>query len=139
GLVEGAVAETMPKGIGGGDAEADKIDGEEDQRFAPLQQTLEDDLAEAGDEYMAAEKERARAMIDALPLDKYAIANGEADWDEAERQIQKAGGRSGKSTTVSVKLKSASSKRKAGEALEEVQKEAANFEGKKSKKGKKSR
>lgn len=139
GLVEGAVAETMPKGIGGGDAEANKLDGEDEQRFAPLQQTLEDDLAEAGDEYMAAEKERARAMIDALPLDKYAIANGEANWDEAERQIQKAGGRSGKSTTVSVKSKNASSKRKAGEALEEVQKEAANIDGKKSKKGKKSR
>lgn len=75
-LVEGAVAETMPKGIGGGDADAEKINGAEDgepetDKFAPLKQTLEDDLAEGGDEVKREERERMRAMIDALPLDRY--------------------------------------------------------------------
>lgn len=63
------------------------------------------------------------------------MANGgAAEWDDAERQIA-----SGKSTTVSVKSKregDASTKRKAGAALEEAQKEAeASRERKKSKKG----
>ncbi|KAF1354920.1 putative nucleolar ATPase Kre33 [Delphinella strobiligena] len=140
-LVEGAVAKTMPKGIGAGAADANKIDGEEDdapemnKRFAPLEQTLEEDLAEGGKQFDKAEKERVRAMIDALPLDKYEIATGGASWEEAERQIA-----AGKSTTVAVQSqKAAQNKRKAGEALEEAQKEAMNLEGKKSKKGKRSR
>ena len=81
-------------------------------------------------------------------LCRYEIANGEAGWDDAERQIKRNTGGPGKSTTVSVKSAKASgqAKRKAGEALEEAQKEAAGGgggsgggEGKKSKKGKKSR
>lgn len=76
-LIEGAVADKMPKGIGGGNADGEEIDAEEDgepetddRRFAPLQQTLEDELEQGGDEVMRAERERARALIDALPLDK---------------------------------------------------------------------
>ncbi|KAL1311617.1 hypothetical protein AAFC00_001728 [Neodothiora populina] len=140
GLVEGAVSETMPKSIA--DSSNDNSEEAEtsesvDKRFAPLKQTLEDDLAEGGRQVDSAEKERMRAMIDALPLDKYEVANGDAAWQEAERQIQK-----GKGTTVSVASasKAQQSKRKAGEALEEAQKEAAGLEGKRSsKKGKKSR
>ena len=77
GLVEGAVAETMPKAIAGDSADANKMDGGEDtdtaeldKRFAPLEQTLEDELAEGGKQFDKVEKERMRAMIDALPLDK---------------------------------------------------------------------
>ena len=40
---------------------------------------------------------------------------------------------------MSVQSKTQAAKRKAGEALEEAQKEAVSLEGKKSKKGKKSR
>lgn len=72
----------------------------------------------------------------------YEVANGEASWDAAERQIRTAQQSGGKSTTVSVKsAKDASqtSKRKAGTALEEAQKEAAGSEGRQGKKGKKSR
>ncbi|GAB7356715.1 hypothetical protein MBLNU459_g7420t1 [Dothideomycetes sp. NU459] len=155
-LVEGAVAETMPKGISANDkADAQMNDGDNDnddddddaqaRRFAPLEQTLEEDLAEGGDEFKKAEKERVRAMIDALPLDKYEIANGDASWADAERQIKAAqhhrGNGGAKSTTVSVKSAKSSgqAKRKAGEALEEAQQEAAKTEGKRSKKGKKPR
>ncbi|KAL6250677.1 N-acetyltransferase 10 [Rhinocladiella similis] len=66
-------------------------------------------------------KEKQRALIDALPLDKYEIRTGENDdggdddaaWAEAERQVREAGLNPGKSTTVSVK--SAKKKRKADE------------------------
>lgn len=68
-LVEGAVSDTMPKSLSTGDEKMDE-GVEEDKRFAPLEQTLEDDLAEGGDEIKKAEKERIRAMIDALPLDR---------------------------------------------------------------------
>ena len=82
-ILEGAVEETMPKGIGGANIDSEKVDAEEAaepettdlkpakaRSFEPLQQSLEDDLKEGGDVVKAAEKERLRAMIDALPLDK---------------------------------------------------------------------
>ena len=76
-------------------------------------------------------------MIDELPLDKYAIANGEAGWEEAEQAVREGKGRS----TFSVKSSKPDEKgkRKAGEALAEAQKEAENSSGKKSKKAKKGR
>lgn len=72
---------------------------------------------------------------------RYEVANGEASWQDAEKQIQKAAQKGGKSTTVSVKSsnEAKNGKRKAGEALEEAQKEAAGLSDKKSKKGKKSK
>ncbi|KAL2444786.1 RNA cytidine acetyltransferase [Exophiala dermatitidis] len=53
-------------------------------------------------------KEKQRALIDSLPLDKYEIAPSVTDdkaWEEAERQVREAalGVDPGKSTTVSVK------------------------------------
>lgn len=72
---------------------------------------------------------------------RYEIANGDSSWQDAERQIEMAAQKGGKSTTVSVRTgkDSKHGKRKAGEALEEAQKEAAGLDGKKSKKGKKSK
>lgn len=67
------------------------------------------------------------------------MANGDANWEDAERQIRAAGGKGGKITTVSVKSNhsGAISKRKAGEAVAEAHKELESFSGrpKKSKKG----
>ncbi|KAF2088345.1 N-acetyltransferas-like protein [Saccharata proteae CBS 121410] len=137
-LIEGAVAETLPQAAGEDQNDAHEETEQvraERQRYQPLAQSLNDELAEGGDEAMKAEKERMRSMIDALPLDRYEIADGGADWDNAERQVRIAQGDSKKSTTVSVK-KSAG-KRKAGEAVEEALKEVeTGKEGKKSKKGK---
>ncbi|KAG9769075.1 RNA cytidine acetyltransferase [Exophiala dermatitidis] len=53
-------------------------------------------------------KEKQRALIDSLPLDKYEISPSATDdkaWEEAERQVREAalGVDPGKSTTVSVK------------------------------------
>lgn len=72
-IVEGAVAETMPKNI---TEDVEMVDGQDNSapgataRFAPLKQTLEDELAEGGKKFDKDERERMRAMIDALPLDK---------------------------------------------------------------------
>ena len=80
-LVEGEVRDAMPKGIGGGSVDGEKLldDGEENgqqeekqktKKFEPLKQTLEDELREGGKDFDNEERERARAMIDALPLDR---------------------------------------------------------------------
>ncbi|KAL1627727.1 N-acetyltransferase 10 [Neofusicoccum ribis] len=130
-LVEGAVAEELPDAPEEADEGATK-------RFQPLAQSLGDELEEEADEVRRAEKERIRSMIDALPLEKYEIASGDAhDWAEAEKQVAKAAQDGRKSTTVSVKSKNGASKRKAGEAVEEALKEVeAAKEHKKGKKGK---
>lgn len=100
---------------------------------------LQDELAEGGAEFDREERERARAMIDALPLDNYEMANGDAAWEDAEKQIrdaEKRGGASNKTIAVKSEKKEKESKRKAGEALAEVQKEAEKYSGKRSKKAK---
>ncbi|EXJ78071.1 tRNA(Met) cytidine acetyltransferase [Capronia epimyces CBS 606.96] len=70
---------------------------------------------ENGEEVDPVLKEKQRALIDALPLDKYEITSTTVDdeaWEAAERQVQEAVLKSGKSTTVSVKSQK---KRKAEE------------------------
>lgn len=138
-LTEGAIAKTLPATA----ADGETAENGTTHALAPLKQSLEDELAEGGAEVDREEKERMRAMIDALPLDNYEIANGGASWEDAERQIQEAEKKGRKSTTVSVKNSrlEKEGKRKAGEALLEAQREAYGAGpgvGKKSKKSKKS-
>ncbi|MCJ1228409.1 killer toxin resistant protein [Toensbergia leucococca] len=133
-LVEGAVAEMMPSSV-----PTREVEEEEDGRFVPLQMGLDEELKEGGDEVDRGLKEKQRALIDALPLDKYEIENGDAGWDDAEKQVKRAvranGG--GESVTVSVKgSKPASSGKRKGETVEEVYaEEIGNKEAKKLKKG----
>ncbi|ORY05067.1 GNAT acetyltransferase 2-domain-containing protein [Clohesyomyces aquaticus] len=131
-IVEGAVEETMPQAM---DTENGINENEGKLRqFKPLEKNLDEELKEGGDEFDAAEKERARSLIDALPLDRYEITAGGADWEDAERTVAKTGG--AKDVTVSVKT-GKDKKRKAGSAVEEAYKEAEQFkEGGKKKKGK---
>ncbi len=82
-LKEGAVAKNMPALDAGGrsdvrdDADAIGRDGRAGksnsatQRFEPLSQSLSDELAEGGQEVDRQMKEKQRALIDALPLDRY--------------------------------------------------------------------
>jgi N-acetyltransferase 10 len=70
-------------------------------------------------------------------IHRYAIADGGAEWEEAELQIRNSQNGSRKSTTVSVKSKD-TFKRKAGEAVAEALKEIEAIKPKKQKKGKKS-
>ncbi|KAF4311181.1 exodeoxyribonuclease V alpha chain [Botryosphaeria dothidea] len=130
GLVEGAIGEDLP------DAPEEEDDEAAVQKYQPLQQSLGDELEEEADEVRRAERERMRSMIDALPLERYEIASGDAhDWADAERQVAKASTDGRKSTTVSVKAKNGAGKRKAGEAVEEALKEAETATGREGKKG----
>jgi N-acetyltransferase 10 len=71
-----------------------------------------------------------------VSIRRYEIADGGADWADAERQVRAAQGDSLKSTIVSVKS-GKGDKRKAGVALGEAYKEEEKFrEGKKKRKGK---
>ncbi|KAF2806768.1 DUF699-domain-containing protein [Mytilinidion resinicola] len=134
-LVEGAVAETMPEAMEVDDETG--VHGEngfksaEVQRFKPLAKKLDDELAEGGEEIDQAERERVRSMIDALPLDQYTIDSENANWEDAERKVRAAQAKGSKEITVSIKT-GKSSKRKAGEAVEEAYQEAmgASKEGK---------
>ncbi|OAP63200.1 hypothetical protein AYL99_02427 [Fonsecaea erecta] len=71
-----------------------------------------DDEEESGPEVDPEMKEKQRAMVDALPLDKYEIAaTSAADdraWEQAERQVREGGN----STIVSVKGAAKAKKRK---------------------------
>jgi len=139
-LVEGAVAETLPEAMELDD-ESGVHEGEngiksaELQRFKPLAKKLDEELAEGGEEIDQAERERVRSMIDALPLDKYTIDSENANWEEAEQKVLAAQAKGGKDITVSIKT-GKSSKRKAGEAVEEAYKEAMGTKEGKSKKSK---
>lgn len=71
GLVEGAVADTMPaeqvpSSVPAGAAHDDVVE----DRFKPLETGLEDELREGGQQIDNELREKQRALIDALPLDK---------------------------------------------------------------------
>lgn len=72
-LKEGAVAETLPKvdaeDRGGEERESAKKE-EKRKKFEPLAQSLSEELAEGGREVDAEMKEKQRAMIDGLDLDR---------------------------------------------------------------------
>ncbi|KAI9931599.1 N-acetyltransferase 10 [Aspergillus wentii] len=114
-LVEGAVADTLPaEQIPVAPTTATAHDEEVDDRFKPLETSLDDELQEGGQKIDDELREKQRALIDALPLDNYEINNGSAAWEEAEKQV-----RSGKGSTVSVKS-AKPSKRKKGESAREI-------------------
>lgn len=71
---------------------------------------MEADLDDAGDEALTELKVKQRELINAINLDKYAIAD-DADWEEASKNASKVA--SGKGGVVSVKNKN--SKRKPAE------------------------
>ncbi|OJJ47862.1 hypothetical protein ASPZODRAFT_115075 [Penicilliopsis zonata CBS 506.65] len=114
-LIEGAVAETLPaEKVPMTEASTGAHDDVVDERFKPLDTSLEDELHEGGQQVDAELREKQRALIDALPLDKYEIDNGSVAWETAEEQIRKGGG-----STVSIKS-AKSSKRKKGESAREI-------------------
>lgn len=100
--------------------------------FQPLDQSLQDDLDEAGKEAMTAYKEKQKELINSMDLSKFEIPVL-GDWDEAERLVDKKGG---KMTTVSVKTESYDKKRKAT-AMEIYEQEVGTLDKGKGKKGKK--
>ncbi|MCJ1377560.1 killer toxin resistant protein [Xylographa soralifera] len=151
-IVEGAVAESMPQNIDrASDNNGDTGDIEMETeaaipRFQPLERGLDEELREGGEQVDRELKEKQRALIDALPLDKYEIATNLPDWADAEKQVHRTlsshtkskakNGTSEPEVTVSVKSsKSANGKRK-GETVEDVWKEEiGDKEAKRLKKG----
>jgi N-acetyltransferase 10 len=145
-LQEGAIREGMPKMVNGDDAEREV-------RREDVGKDMDAELEQGGVEFdqEAEERERARERNGAPPLESYAAANGGAedgpdggmDWQDAERQVRDAERKGKINMTVSVKSKRPADgdrgKRKAGEALAEVEREAEKLagggKGKKVKKG----
>ncbi|RAL08178.1 ribosome biosynthesis protein KRE33 [Aspergillus homomorphus CBS 101889] len=115
-VIEGAVAETLPaeKAAIAAQSATEAHDEVMDDRFKPLETELDDELREGGQQIDEELREKQRALIDALPLEKYEINNGSTAWDEAEKQI-----RTGGTSTVSVKS-SKQTKRKKGESAREI-------------------
>ncbi|PYI03621.1 DUF699-domain-containing protein [Aspergillus sclerotiicarbonarius CBS 121057] len=114
-LVEGAVAETMPaEKAPTAQVVTEAHDEVVEERFKPLETGLDEELREGGQKVDEELREKQRALIDALPLDKYEINNGSAAWEDAEKQI-----RSGGASTVSIKS-SKQTKRKKGESAREI-------------------
>jgi N-acetyltransferase 10 len=71
-IIEGAIAETMPAPsitVTNG-ANGDPSQTTSDIRFQPLDQKLDDELREGGEEVDREMKEKQRALIDALPLER---------------------------------------------------------------------
>ncbi|KAG6813649.1 hypothetical protein H0H92_008886 [Tricholoma furcatifolium] len=96
--------------ISAGLPDAPKINTRDPTKAAewqPVTTTLEEELDTAGDEATTALREKQRAMIDALDLTKFAIANTDMDWEGAEEQVAQMGKAAGQkaSTIVSVKSK----------------------------------
>ncbi|KAJ6000436.1 RNA cytidine acetyltransferase [Penicillium waksmanii] len=115
GLVEGAVAESIPAQQISASQAADGAHDDDivEDRFKPLETSLDDELREGGEEVNEELREKQRALIDSLPLDRYEIDNGAATWDDAEKQI-----RGGGASTVSIKTKP--SKRKKGDTARDI-------------------
>lgn len=96
------------------DNAVDDMDGvETEDRFVPLEQSLEDDLQQAGSEVMNELKTKQRELIDSLDLTKYAISQ-DSEWDTS-KSAAKAATNNG---VVSMKSSRKDSKRK--ESAQEI-------------------
>ncbi|KAG6025609.1 hypothetical protein E4U40_002585 [Claviceps sp. LM458 group G5] len=139
-LVSDAASASLPQvntlGVSRADASAAHDDEIVDDRFVPLETSLDEELEEGGDEALRALKEKQRELIDSLPLDEYAIDADTPAWADAEKLVRTAAKDGKANVVVSVKSKQ---KRKAGQTAAEVYEEEMGETRKKSKKSKKSR
>jgi len=99
--------------------------------YDKIEQDMQDDLEEAGDEAMQELKAKQKEFINAINLDKYAIAD-DADWEAAGKSVAKAVNGKG---VVSVKNKN--SKRQKGESAADIYESEMKSANKKPKKSKK--
>ncbi|KAL8852878.1 MAG: hypothetical protein Q9221_002254 [Calogaya cf. arnoldii] len=139
GLVAGIIAVTLPKPVAESGEKVD-VDGGAEFVSKPAQRDLEEELREGGEEINKELKEKQKALIDALPLDRYEIETGNPGWEEAEAQVQralKAKGDKAPHVTVSVRSsKEKKKKRKNSESAEKIYaEEIGDKEAKRLKKG----
>lgn len=88
--------------------------------YEAIEQQLEDDLEEAGNDAVNELKSRQRELINNLNLNKYAIADDE-DWEEAEGAVTKAAKGKG---VVSIKNKKAKRKGESASSIYEQEMKA---------------
>lgn len=125
-LLTKAIDAEMPNQRDDAVEELDNVEVED--KFKPLEKTLEQDLKEAGSEVMSELKAKQKELIDSLDLSKYAISQ-DANWDEAGKALK-----NGSSGVVSIKSSKKDKKRK--ETAQEIyEKEMGSI--KKRKKGSK--
>jgi N-acetyltransferase 10 len=158
-LQESAIEKTLPpaaapKQSNSNGTAADEDDDDEIITSAPaidaaeVSSNLKSELNSASTAFLADEatrqrQEQNRALIDSLPLESYAVDSADAPaWEDAEKQVRSSMGKHSGAAPMNVSVKSASkterNKRKAGEALGEVMKEAERLGSKEGgKKGKK--
>ena len=151
-LLEGALAKDLVQDRIPTNAEGTDRDQAEEaapRPFQPLPEDLNDELKSGGDAIDRDLKEKQRALVDALPLDRYEIeaagsgsgVGGDGDenaWEEAEQQVKRAQaqGRDVAEVTVSIKSSRPEKKRKGGTSAADVyQEEIGDREEKRLKKG----
>ncbi|KAL8998210.1 MAG: hypothetical protein Q9169_002695 [Polycauliona sp. 2 TL-2023] len=146
-LVADTVAESMPKALedqnGGKEKGKADVDGGREVVTKPVQKELEEELREGGEEVSRELKEKQRALIDALPLDRYELppSTTTTTWTDAEAQVQRALKTKGSEANVTVSVRSSKDKKrkkgeKAGETAESVYaEEIGNKEAKRLRRG----
>ena len=93
--IEQSITDEMPRNANtttgeGDDDDETATDAPRDHSFQRALPPLSEELAEASTGIDRELKEKQRALIDALPLDRYEIEAGGAGWEEAERQVGKS-------------------------------------------------
>ncbi|ODQ68123.1 DUF699-domain-containing protein [Nadsonia fulvescens var. elongata DSM 6958] len=83
-----AIEAEMPELV---DSAVLELDGEneDNKTFAPLKQSVADELEEGGDVVLSGIREKQKELINSLDLEKYSISN-DADWDAASKSVGKA-------------------------------------------------
>ncbi|KAJ2179694.1 N-acetyltransferase 10, partial [Coemansia sp. RSA 353] len=103
----------------------------DESAWDPTAMSLEDDLADGGQQVSSELKQRQRELLDAIDMSQYAIAGDEKDWQTAELQVQKTDAQ----TVVSVKNQQSSKKAKKEKSV--VGQLVKSEEARKQKQGKK--
>ncbi|KAJ1856334.1 N-acetyltransferase 10 [Coemansia sp. RSA 720] len=103
----------------------------DESAWDPTAMSLEDDLADGGQQVSSELKMRQRELLDAIDMSQYAIAGDEKDWQNAESQVQKSDAQ----TVVSVKNPQSSKKAKKEKSV--VGQLVKSEEARKQKQGKK--
>jgi len=96
------------------------------ERFAPLEEDLDEEMEEAGNEVVSALKEKQRELINSLDLqkfisyltlidDRYALGGTDEDWSEAISTKRKA-----PNEGMVVSVKSGKEKKRKGESMKQV-------------------
>ncbi|KAI4238194.1 MAG: hypothetical protein LQ352_007892 [Teloschistes flavicans] len=141
-LVAGTVAESIPAPIPSRkeeEVDEDANGGLEAKNTLIAVKDLDEELREGGQAVDQELKEKQRALIDALPLDKYEIESGNPGWEDAEKQVQRAVKSKGDQGGVTVSVRSskpATGKKRKGESAEKVYaEEIGDKEAKRMRKG----